>query len=843
MVGLLFAAAVVSLSLGEWADAIAIFAIVLLNGWIGFLQEDKADRSLALLKKLSAPMAKAHRDGTLAVIPAAQLVRGDRVDLEAGDSVPADARIVRSTRLEVDESSLTGESMPAAKDAGARWKEATALGDRTNMVYCGSVVTAGKGEAIVTATGMRTELGKIAGLLQREPPEITPLERRIAALGKALVGLCLGVVTVVFVTHALRRGDLVEAFFLSVSLAVAAVPEGLPAVITLGLALGVQRMVKRNVIVRRLSSVETLGSVNVICSDKTGTLTRNEMTVRSVWAGGQRYSVSGTGYMPRGEIRRLEQASSEAPGARVDTSSMPDLRLALLAAARCNHARLIHGGAGGAWSIVGDPTEGALLVAALKAGVVETAGELPILEEIPFDSERRSMRVTVREPDTGLRVYLKGAPEVVLSQSRAEQRGRETADLSAERRGEILEESARLAAGALRVIAVAYCDVGAVPTPSLEADEPAFVFAGLLGMMDPPREDAKEAVERCRSAGIRPVMITGDHPSTALAVARELGIAEASHQAVLGTELIRGDDGELAADVADAPVFARVTAEDKLRVVHALKARGDIVAMTGDGVNDAPAVKAADLGIAMGVNGTDVTRNASDMVLVDDNFASIVNAVEEGRCIYENLENVLLYLLSCNLGEVLLVFVASLAGWPPPLAPVHLLWINLVTDGLPALALAREPPARDVMSRKPRGSSQRLLSSEAARAVLIQGCIIGGTALAAFGAILAVDPDGVDRARSAAFNVLIFSELLRALAARSRRRTVFELGIASNLPLCGAIVASILLQLGVVALPALREVFATAPNRAWEWWLVAGLSLVPATCIEGWKLLRRLLHR
>ena len=838
VIWILVVSAVVAGALGEWTEASAILDIVLLNGLVGFLQEAKASNSLAALKKLSSPNAKVIRDGELTTIPASDIVAGDRIELEAGDHVPADARLTEAFRVQVQEASLTGESVPSSKDAALELTPSTPLGDRRNMVYLGTVITAGKGSAVVVATGMRTELGRIAGLLQREEVEVTPLQRRLAQLGRTLVWLCLGIVAVIFTLSLLRGGKLIDVFLLSVSLAVAAVPEGLPTVVTVSLALGLQRMVKRNALVRRLSSVETLGCVTVICSDKTGTLTRNEMTVREMYAGGRWFEVTGAGYAPHGELLQMDSSRPQALGERVDATAVPELHMALLAAARCNHARLSPAGTEGEkWQIAGDPTEGALLVAALKGRVVTRAGELPILYEIPFDSERKAMSVVVREVDGRLRVYTKGAPEVILSLSTQELKGGAKLDLSPERRAEILKASGLLASKALRVLALAYRDLSALGSP--EGEERDLVFAGLAGMMDPPRDEVKDAVARCRDAGIRPVMITGDHPATASAVARELGIAQGSERLVSGADLARLTDEELKTEVSRVSIYARVTAQDKLRVVKAWKAQGHIVAMTGDGVNDAPAVKAADIGIAMGITGTDVTREVSDMVLTDDNFTSIVNAVEEGRGIYDNIQRVLLYLLSCNLGEILLMLVSSLLGWPTPLIPVQLLWINLVTDGLPALALSMERPDPDVMRRKPRPPNESLFSREIGFSVLLQGLLVGGTALAAFAIVLAAFPSDPGRARTAVFCVLAFSELMRSFAARSQTRTLFELGPFTNLPLCGAILISVFLQLSVVTMPFAHPVFETAEHFAWEWALVAGLSLVPVTCVEVWKLIRK----
>lgn len=827
LVWILLVAAVVAGLLREWPDALAILAIVLLNGLLGFVQEQRAGRALAALQKLSAPAARVLRGGELRLLQARELVPGDRIELEAGDHVPADARLTEAFGLRVQEAALTGESAPEGKDAGAVLAPATPLGDRRNMVFSGTVVAAGKASAVVVATGMGTELGRIAGMLQRYDPEPTPLQRRLAELGRVLGLVCLVVVAVVFAVELAGGGRLLDVFLLSVSLAVAAVPEGLPAIVTVSLALGLQRMVRRNALVRRLPSVETLGAVTVICSDKTGTLTRNEMTVREVVAGRRRYHVTGAGYAPKGQFLADNQP--------VDPRAEPGLVRLLTIAARCNHAGLRpRGDESGAWEVVGDPTEGALLTAALKAGVQAGDTDRRLLYEIPFDSERKAMSVVVRERPGAARMDTKGAPEVVLGKCVAELRDGTVEPLTDARRQEVLQTGAEMASRALRVLAFAYRDV-----PEGGAyEESGLVFAGLTGMMDPPREEAKEAVGRCRGAGIRPVMITGDHPATAAAVARELGIAGRDDAALTGKELDALSDDELTARVDCIPVYARVSAEHKLRVVRAWKARGQVVAMTGDGVNDAPAVKAADIGIAMGLTGTDVTREASAMVLTDDNFASIVDAVEEGRGIYDNIRKVLVYLLSCNVGEILLILAAGLVGWPAPLLPIQLLWINLVTDGLPALALALEPPEPGVMRRKPRPPDESILSARLGLGILLQGALVGLAALAAFGTLYAIDPENVGRARTMAFCVLVYGELLRALAARSETLTVARLGLFTNPYLLGAIGVSALLQLSVVTLPFARPVFETAAHFGWEWGFLALFALTPVTVIEVAKLIR-----
>lgn len=836
VIWILLAAAIISALLGEWTDALAILAIVVLNGILGFIQEQRAESALAALRKLSAPLARVIRDGVPQVIPARELVPGDRIELEGGDHIPADARLIESFSLRVQEAALTGESAPEEKEADSALLVDTPLADRRNMVFMGTIAAAGKGSALVTATGMHTELGRIAGMLERAEPEPTPLQKSLAQLGRVLAIACLAVVALVFVLELLEGGDFLEVFLFSVSLAVAAVPEGLPAVVTIALALGLQRMIRRNALIRKLPSVETLGSVTVICSDKTGTLTRNEMTVREVYASGRTFEVTGGGYLPRGDFLLVGGPGEVSTDSRTD----PDLMRALLVGVRCNGASVTPRGKGNDdWQVIGDPTEGALLVAGLKAGIQASRRDHPVLLEIPFESERKAMSVVVREAADQLFLFTKGAPEVILARCVAEQRNGAIVPLNAQRRQEILERNSAMAGRALRVLALAYRALSEVEAAG-RVEESALVFAGLVGMIDPPREEVKESVQRCHEAGIRPVMITGDHPATALAIARELGIARAGDQCVTGQQLDAWTDDELAQRrVATISVYARVTAEHKLRIVRAWKKNDQVVAMTGDGVNDAPAIKAADIGIAMGVSGTDVTREASAMVLTDDNFVSIVSAVEEGRGIFDNIRKVLYYLLSCNCGEILLVLSVALLGWPAPLLPVQLLWINLVTDGLPALALALEPPEPGIMQRRPRPPGETILSWRGGLRILFQGALVGLVALVAFAVIYRGDPDNLPHARTTAFCVLVYTELLRALSARSLHFPVLRLGLFTNPHLLGAIAVSALLQMSVVTMPFARPAFETVEHFASEWLLLFGLAFTPFVSIELAKLVVR----
>ncbi len=849
VIWILIVAAIISGAMGELADTAAILAIVLVNGIIGFLQEEKAGRALAALQKMSSPMAKVIRDGALQSLPARELVPGDSIELEAGDNIPADARLLSGFGVRVQEASLTGESLPVEKEADCVLNANAPLGDRRNMVYMGTVTAAGKASAVIVATGMNTELGHIAGLLQRSEPEPTPLQRRLAELGKVLVGVCLVIVVIIFAMQVARGGKLLETLLISISLAVAAVPEGLPAVVTLTLALGLQRMVKRNALVRKLPSVETLGSVTVVCSDKTGTLTRNEMTVREIVTGGQQFQVTGGGYAPHGEFLKGARGSRRAdtdttrqeprpPGDEpINPHDEPDLMHALTTAARCNNATVSPlGDEADSWQVIGDPTEGALVVAALKAGIEARDREQHVLFEIPFDSERKTMSVVLRGSDGARVMYSKGAPEVILAKCIAERRGGRVEPLTDDRRSQIMRTNSEMAGRALRVLALACRDHS--ETQGTEYDEINLIFAGLVGMIDPPREEAKEAVRRCRAAGIRPVMITGDHPETALAIARELHIAGDEDRVVTGQELNAMSDEQLKVQVDQIAVYARVSAEHKLRVVKAWKQRGQIVAMTGDGVNDAPAVKASDIGIAMGVAGTDVTKEASDMVLTDDNFASIVNAVEEGRGIFDNIQKFVHYLLSCNAGEVLLMFFAALIGWPVPLAAIQILWINLVTDGLPALALGMEPPERDIMTRPPRPPLEAVITQKRGLLILFHGTLIATVAGMGFWLIYQGDETHLARARAVAFCVCAFSQLFFAIGCRSHRLTMPGLGLFTNPHLFGAIVVSGLLQLSVVTLPFAQPVFEVATHLSWEWLLIGALSLTPVTIIEVVKLLR-----
>jgi Ca2+-transporting ATPase len=836
VVWILIVAALIAGVMGEWVDTIAILAIVVMNGLIGFMQEERAERALASLQKLSSPMSRVLRDGAINLLPAAELVPGDCIQLEAGDNVPADARLLTAFSLHIQESALTGESVSVEKQCDVTLAADASLGDRRNMIYMGTVTAAGKATAVVVQTGMQTELGHIAGMLNRAERETTPLQKRLAELGRVLIAVCLIIVTVIFGLQLFRGGKVLETLLVSISLAVAAVPEGLPAVVTMTLALGLQRMVKRNALVRKLPSVETLGSVTVVCSDKTGTLTRNEMTVQEIVTASHRFRVQGAGYAPQGKFLQLDTAQDG--GQQEVTAPRDDAELSPLleTAARCNNATISpRPNEAGIWQCIGDPTEGALLVTAMKAGIDPQTDDTRVLFEIPFDSERKTMSVVVEEPDGSVVMHSKGAPEMLLARCTHERVSDKEMPLTDERRSSIMQAGSGLAGQAFRVLALAYRHQSTKAREQFQESD--LVFCGLVGMIDPPRDEARDAVVICRQAGIRPVMITGDHPETAIAIARQLNIADEHSRVMSGRELDDLSDEHLAREVDSTSVFARVSAEHKLRVVRALKSRGQIVAMTGDGVNDAPAVKAADIGIAMGVTGTDVTKEASDMILMDDNFASIVNAIEEGRGIFDNIQKFVHFLLACNTSEVLLMFFAALVGWPVPLMAIQILWINLVTDGLPALALGLEPPEKDIMQRPPRPAGEAVLTRQRGLLILAHGTLVATVTMLGFWIIYRGDADNMARARTVTFGIAAFSQLFFAFGCRSHRSTTPELGVFSNPWLFAAIGASVLLQLGVMTLPFASRVFEVTNHLTWEWGLIMILSLIPVSVIEIVKLI------
>ena len=821
----LIGAALVSGFLQEWVDAIAIVAIVILNAFLGFIQEYRAERALGALKKLSSPTAKVIRDGHGQVISSHDLVPGDIIELEAGDNAPADSRIGWLTsNFAVQEASLTGESTPVAKTVLALSENETPLADRANMVYMGTSVSSGKAKAIVVETGMQTELGKIAGMVQDIEREATPLQKKLEQFGKWIVYLCFALVGAVFLLELARGGKAIDTFLTAVSLAVAAIPEGLPAVVTIALALGVKRMVARHALIRKLPSVETLGCATVICSDKTGTLTRNEMMVQTVFAGGLLFKVTGVGYEPKGEFLLNDQP--------IDPGGYPDLAQALLCGVLCNGAQLVK--TGETYRIHGDPTEAAILSCAGKFNLWKDPQEetFAFVQEIPFDSERKKMTI-VRKDKNGITAFVKGAPDVLLNDcTRMQQKGA-AVFLTAQDREKILSVNEELTCDGMRVLAVGYRVLDRIPDKYEAAlIENDLTFVGLLAMSDPPREEVKNVMGKCTQAGIKTIMITGDHKNTAVAIAKRLGFFKDDSLASMGEELDRTTDEQLQDKVKRICVYARVSPEHKLRIVRALRRQGEIVAMTGDGVNDAPALKEADIGVAMGITGTDVTKEVADMVITDDNFVSIVAAIEEGRGIYDNIKKFVHYLLSCNAGEILVMFVSSLLGLPVPLLPIQILWINLVTDGLPALALGVDPVDPNIMRQPPRPTNEGVITKGRAFLMLFQGAFIALCSLLAFSFVLFVEKEGIGRARTAAFIVLACSQLFHAFNCRSMTESLFKIGILTNKKLILATVVSFLVQMLAVYVPLLQKVFKTEPLGGFDWLLVIAISSLPLWAME-----------
>ena len=826
VIWVLIGAGIVSALLGEGMGAVAIFAIVVLNALIGFYQEFNAEKSIAALKLMTAPQAKVLRDGKLVVLPAAVLVVGDVLMLEAGDLVAADARLITCSSLSCVESALTGEAEASGKQRGVLPRGDIPLGDRNNMIFMGTSVATGTGKAVVVATAMQTELGHIAGMMASAgPDERTPLEKKLESFGRLLVWAALGIVALLFGLGLLRGTPMFDLLMTSVSLAVAAVPEGLPAIVTVALALGVSRMAKRRALVRKLSAVETLGSTNVICTDKTGTLTLGEMTVQMLFVDDQSYTVTGNGYNPKGEVlldgKRTANASIHA--------------LATIAVA-CNNAHIVE--ENGVWKTIGDPTEGALLAAGMKAGVTREVIErdFPKHHEIPFDSDRKRSTVIRRMPDGKLRAFLNGAPSVLLDLCTQLHTDRGIRPLTSEDRTRILAQTETMAQGALRVLASAYRDDVASNDLSSANVECDLVFVGLSGMHDPPRPEAKEAVTRCRNAGIRVVMITGDHPQTAAAIAREIGIASPDDVAISGVELDKMSDNELRERAEKIAVYARLSAKHKLRIIHAWKANGAVVAMTGDGVNDAPAIKGADIGIAMGKGGTEVTRQAADMIITDDNFATIVTAIEEGRGIYSNIRKTLQYLLAGSTAELLIMAICVIIGLPSPLLPIHLLWINLITDGLPALCLATDAIDSDVMKQSPRHRNESIADGSFLRTMLITGALTTAVTFVVYSSVLKTQ--NLEAARSSAFAVLVFAELLRAFGARSETEPVWRISLFTNINLLSVIAASFGLQILAQHNRMLGRFLSTSPMSFGDGLVLIAFGAIPLIVLEIFKVVR-----
>jgi len=893
VVMLLIIASVISILLGEVVDAAAIMAIVVLNAVLGIVQELRAEEALNALKKLAAPEAHVMRDGQRITIPGRELVPGDIVYLEAGNFIPADLRLLEAVNLRVEEASLTGESLAVQKNAAMQLEPGAPLGDRKNSAFMGTTVSYGRGRGVVTGIGMKTQLGLIATMLQNVETEETPLQRRLNELGKSLSIAALILVALVFVVAVLNETEvgmlfstpldyfstfakpITEAFLIAVSLAIAAVPEGLPAVVTISLALGMQEMVRRHALIRKLSSVETLGSATTICSDKTGTLTQNAMTVTRLWSANQFIGVTGTGYDARGEFQQ--------DGKTISIQKFPAILTTLWLGVINNDAEL--NDSGETIRVIGDPTEAALIVAAEKAGALhEDLDEAyPRENEIPFDSERKRMITihSVEDPNPSdpspfqnnshknwRVIAVKGAPDVVLKLcTHYQTMDDKSTPLDDAARKTILAANDAMTQDALRVLGVAYRVVpkitGEISPENLEQD---LIFVGLIGMIDPPREEVKPALATARHAGIRTVMITGDYPNTARAIAEAIGLLRPGKKVMTGAELDAITDAELVGVIEDTDVFARVSPEHKMRIVDALQAKDEVVAMTGDGVNDAPAIKRADIGVAMGITGTDVAKETADMVLTDDNYASIVSAVAQGRIIYGNIRKFVFFLLSSNVAEIMIIFLATLAGLPAPLTAIQLLWLNLITDGAPALALAMEKGDPDVMDRKPRPKNEPIVNASMRIGIIVQTFAQTGAVLTAFclgllwelahlglapalgqsglSFLLAFDWKAVDlgalhTAETMAFITLSFAELFRAYTVRSERASIFQLGVFSNKWMQYAVGASVSLLLLVCLVPFLQDIFNTHWMSGLEWATVLGLGIIPAIAEEITKFFLR----
>lgn len=825
MVLVLLVATLISGLLGEYIDAIAIIAIVVLNGILGFFQEFRAEKSLRALKELTAPTANVIRDGKKLKVAASELVPGDIVLLASGDRIPADLRLVKCKSLHIEESALTGESVPVLKHEKPINDSELPLGDRINMAFMGTLVVQGSGQGVVVETGMNTEMGKIAHLLDNTESAETPLSRRLEHLGKILIVIALILTAIVVITGIWHGQPAYTMFLAGVSLAVAAIPEGLPAIVTIALALGVQRMIKRRAIVRKLPSVETLGCASVICSDKTGTLTQNKMTVTQMYLNGECWSVSGVGYQPMGAFIRNNTEQ--------DIHNYPTIRSALELSVLCNNATLnkktkkVKGQQLEEWEITGDPTEGALIVLAAKGQIVkeDLLKKWKLELEKPFDSKRKMMS-TIFVNDQGKRIVaVKGAPEVLLSNSVSVIVKDRVLPLTEDLRAQYTAMNDDLASKALRVIAIAYKEESPKEKLTESNMEQGLIFMGLFGMIDPPRDEVLDSIQACKAAGVKVVMITGDHKLTAETIAKQIGIIPEGGLVVTGTELNNMSDEEIEHEVDNVYVYARVSPEHKLRIVQALQKKEHVVAMTGDGVNDAPAIKAANIGIAMGITGTDVAKEASSLVLADDNFATIKSAIEEGRSIYDNIRKFIRYLLASNVGEILVMFFAMLLALPLPLIPLQILWVNLVTDGLPALALGLDQPEHDTMKHPPRNSKESLFARGLGWKIISRGFLIGVVTLWIF--IITLNSGAsLQMAQTMAFSTLVMAQLIHVFDCRSEK-SVFHRNPLQNRPLLLAVFSSFLLLIGVIYWEPAQLIFKTVDLSLEQWMWILLFSAIP----------------